>query len=86
MTFCFISKSLFDQGCDHLNHLSDMVCRPGFFIRRQNSQGVAILMKTDDGLLTQLSDGYAALSGTGVNFVIHIGDVAHIGHVREDSS
>ena len=70
-----------DQPLDDRDHFGDMLGRARLDIGRQAVQRRDILLEDAIGLFRQFADGDPALGGAGVDLVVDVGDVAHIGDV-----
>ena len=77
-----IGMAAVDQGLDHRHHRADIFGRARLMAWPQCAQGVHIGMIPGDRLIGDVADRAAGLGGLGVDLVIHVGEVAHIGHMR----
>ena len=82
MAFGLISMALIDQALDHRYHLPDIPGRAWLMGGAQRPERVHILVIPVDGLIGDLANIPPRLGGLGVYLVIHIGEIAHIGHMR----
>ena len=90
MPLCGIGMAPGDQPLDHRHHLHDIFRRAGFMRGRQGTQSPHIGVIPADGLIRQSADDgvqiagiarFLHLPGAGVDLVIDIGEIAHIGDV-----
>ena len=69
-----------DQPFDHADHRGDIFGRAGFMGGAQRAKRVHIGVIPADGFIGDVADRTARLGGLGVDLVIHVGEVADIGH------
>ena len=68
-----------DQIFNHGNHLADVFGGFGLDVGAQHAQRVAVFVHGGDEARGEFADGFAVFVGAGDDFVVNIGDVAHIG-------
>ena len=73
-----VGFAFLNQRFDHGNHLRDVFRSLGFKVGAQHAQRVGIFVHGGDKTRGQLADGLAVFSGAGDDFVVDVGDVAHI--------
>ncbi len=76
-----IGMALLDEYLDHRDHLRDILRRPRHVVGLERDKLAHVLEKPLGRLCRDLADRAAALGGAGVDLVIHVGEIAHIGHV-----
>ena len=76
-----IGMALGDQPFDHLDHLADILRRPRHLAGLQRAQRRHVVEIPLRGLGGDLLDTAAAFGGAGVDLVVDVGEVAHIGHM-----
>mmetsp|Transcript_26884 Transcript_26884/g.48654 ORF Transcript_26884/g.48654 Transcript_26884/m.48654 type:complete len:376 (+) Transcript_26884:1851-2978(+) len=90
MPLVLVSIAIRDQPGNHRHHLRDILRRARLVIGPHRPQRVHIRMIPGDGLIGALGDqvfkasrsaGLLTLQRGGVDLVIHIGEIADIGHV-----
>ena len=77
-----IGKTLFFQLRDDRLHVGDVVGRPRLEIRAQHSERVGVFVHRRNETIRQCLDRLAVFLGAADDFVIHIGDVAHVAHLE----
>ena len=75
-----VSQAFFFQRGNDLEHLRHVVGGPWFMVRAGYAQGIRVLMQGGNHAVGQAADGLAVLQRTLDDFVVNVGDVAHIGH------
>ena len=82
MTIGGIGVAAGDEFFDDGDHLRDILGRPRFDIRRQRAERRHVGVEIGERFGGDLQDRHTAFLGAGVDLVIDVGDVAHIGHAR----
>ena len=72
---------VFECG-DQAQHTADMVGGPGFSLRPLNAQGISVLVQCVDHPVCQCANGFAIFCGASDDFVVDVGDIAHIGDLQ----
>ena len=67
-----------NQGFNHGNHLRDVFRRLRLDIGTQYVQSIGIFVHGLDETRSQFADGLAVFSRAGDDFVVDVGDIAHI--------
>ncbi|CWQ81874.1 Uncharacterised protein [Neisseria meningitidis] len=73
-----IGFAVLNQGLNHGNHLRNVFCCLRLNIRTQHTQSIGIFVHSLNETRSQLADGFAVFSRTGDDFVVDVGDIAHI--------
>ena len=78
MALCRIGVATADQGLDKLDDIVDMRGHSGLYIGRQYIQRLHVLMVGVDVALGNLANRHARFCRSGIDLVIHIGEVARV--------
>ncbi|CWR70420.1 Uncharacterised protein [Neisseria meningitidis] len=73
-----ICLAVLNQGFNHGNHLWDVFRRLRLDIGTQHTQSIGIFVHSLNETRGQFADGLAVFSRAGNDFVVDVGDVAHI--------
>ena len=68
----------FESGFQSWHHLRNVFRRLWLNIRAQHTQSIGIFVHSLNETCRQLADGFAVFSRTGDDFIVDVGDVAHI--------
>ena len=86
MAFRFIGMAGLHQAVDHRYHFVDMIGGAGLHIRVQVHQGRHVLVEGVRRAFGNGADIFAAFLGGGIDLVINVGDVAHVGDCRVEAA
>ncbi len=81
MALSRVGMAALDELLDERDHLLDVLGGAGLDARRQAAKGFGVGVKLRCGLFGQLTDRDALLGGARVDLVVHVGDVARVGHM-----
>ena len=73
-----ICLAVLNQGFNHGNHLRNVFRCLRLDVGTQHTQSIGIFVHSLNETRGQFSDGFAVFSRTGNDFVVDVGDVAHI--------
>ena len=79
MALGLVGMAARDQRRDHLHHLRNVVRRAGRVVRLEGAEQRHVLDEPPLGLFGDLRDLPPRLPRPGVDLVVHVGEVAHIG-------
>ncbi len=81
MTFGGVGMAALDQLADHRDHVADMLGGARHLVGVEIAQRMHVIEIPLGGGRGDLVDRHAALLGAGDDLVVHVGEIAHIGHV-----
>ena len=70
-----------NKARDHINHLGDVICRAWHMVWIKIAQGRHVIQIPLCGLGCNVADAAPAFGSAGVNLVVYIGEIAHVGDV-----
>ena len=86
MAFRGVGMAGCDQPLDDHDHLGDVGGGARFLVRRQGAEGGHVGVEVVGGAFGDGADRFAEFAGAGVDLVLHVRDVADVGHAWVQSS